>query len=65
MWIAVLIVFFMTPDGRLAEREFRTNPEFQTKQECLQSAGRVVIESIEADTTLTGYAVTCVQAPTA
>lgn len=64
MWMAVVIIFFLGADGSLQEQEFRSRETFQTSTECLQGAGRAVIQAVPEDDRVRGYAVACQRVPT-
>lgn len=64
MWIAIVVIFFLGADGTLREEEFTSRSAFATSTECLQSAGRTVIQALPEDTSVRGYAVACRELPT-
>jgi hypothetical protein len=64
MWFAIVILFFAGADGRLQEREFRSEQHFQSAQECLQRSSVALTQSLPTDERLRGYALACRQEET-
>lgn len=64
MWFAVVVIMFLGSDGRVHEREFRSERRFESATECLQTAGGAVTQSLHLDERIRGYVVVCAEEPT-
>jgi hypothetical protein len=63
MWFAFIVVLFLSPEGQLEERVFRSEVRYESSTQCLQQAGQSIINAVPQDQNIRAYSVICRQEP--
>lgn len=63
MFFAILVFLVIGVDGQVRQQEFRTEPRYETREECLLNVSEAAQQMIPHNEEIAGFQVTCISLP--